>query len=492
MFKKILGAKEPALTSEVMAALRANVMVADKDLNITYINPSLLEMLKQAEAEVQRELPAFKVASLVGSNIDIFHKNPQHQRHMLSSLRKPHVAMIKVGAWMFDLVVTPLLGNNGPTGFVVEWSDAKERLLNLDYGAQLTAIKRSQAVIEFTVDGTIVEANENFLKTLGYRMDEIRGKHHSIFVEESYRATPHYKEFWAKLARGEYVAEQFKRIGKNGKEVWIEASYNPIFDVNGKVAKVVKFATDISAQVKLLGDLKGLIDTNFGEIDQAISHSAQEAGSASSAATEATTNVQAVTEASSQLSESVDEISRSMVKSRQATEAAFDKAAGAEASTAKLTGAAQAMNGIVSLIQNIAGQINLLALNATIEAARAGDAGRGFAVVASEVKNLANQAARATEQISTEIDGIQVTSAEVAGALDAIQGAVNSVRELVTITASAVEEQSAVTRTMSDNMQRASSAVSTMSDNVTGISGSVRNVAAAMAKTREAAKVLVR
>jgi len=120
-----------------------------------------------------------------------------------------------------------------------------------DYEGQLAAISKAQAVIEFDLDGTIRTANANFLNTLGYTLDEVRGHHHSMFVEPSYRDTTEYREFWAKLGRGEYDAAQYKRIGKGGREVWIQASYNPIMDANGKPFKVVKYATDVTAQVVL-------------------------------------------------------------------------------------------------------------------------------------------------------------------------------------------------------------------------------------------------
>ncbi|SNS14701.1 methyl-accepting chemotaxis sensory transducer with Pas/Pac sensor [Azospirillum sp. RU38E] len=482
----------PTARIAALDALRGNVMVADPNLDIIYMNPSVMALMQEAEADLRKELPHFRADRLIGSNIDVFHKNPAHQRKMLAALTKPHAATIRVGKWTFDLLVTPLSEAGRRIGFVVEWSNAHERLLNLDYAAQMTAISRSQAVIQFSVDGTIIDANENFLKAMGYRLEEIKGKHHNIFVEPDYKNSREYEAFWEGLRRGEYRAAQFKRLSKTGKPVWIEGSYNPIFDANGKIAKVVKFATDITAQVELLGNLKSLIDKNFGEINSEIDRSMNEAGNAKKAAGDASENVQAVAAGAGELAASVDEIARSMVQSRHAADSVFERAQAAEASTQRLTNAAQAMNGIVALIQNIAGQINLLALNATIEAARAGEAGRGFAVVASEVKNLANQAARATDQISNEIDGIQSTSGEVAGALDAIRDAVNSVRDLVTTTASAVEEQSAVTRGMSDNMQRASKAVSTVSTNVVAISDAVREVAQSVTKTKEAAEVLVR
>ena len=113
---------------------------------------------------------------------------------------------------------------------------------------QIAAISKAQAVIEFNMDGTVITANDNFLKALGYTLDEIKGKHHSLFVDEDYRRSADYKEFWAKLNRGEYQAAEYKRIGKGGKEVWIQASYNPIMDLNGKPCKVVKYATDVTQQ----------------------------------------------------------------------------------------------------------------------------------------------------------------------------------------------------------------------------------------------------
>src|SRR5260221_555936 len=125
--------------------------------------------------------------------------------------------------------------------------------------AKLQAIGKSQAVIEFKLDGTIISANENFLKALGYTLAEIQGKHHSLFVEPAYRDSAEYREFWANLNKGQYQAAEYKRIGKGGKEVWIQASYNPILDMNGKPFKVVKFATDITAQKLQTADYAGQI-----------------------------------------------------------------------------------------------------------------------------------------------------------------------------------------------------------------------------------------
>jgi methyl-accepting chemotaxis protein len=240
--------------------ITANVMVADADLKILYLNRAVTELLREAEADIRKDLPKFSVATLVGSNIDVFHKNPQHQRRMLASLDAIHRATINAGGRSFDLAVTPLKDKAGRrVGFVVEWADATIRLQNLEYAAQAQAISRAQAVIEFKMDGTVVTANENFLRALGYTLPEIVGKHHSMFVVAGERDSAAYREFWAKLNRGEFDAAEYKRIGKGGKEVWILASYNPVIDQNGKPVKVVKFATDITAQKLRNADLAGQI-----------------------------------------------------------------------------------------------------------------------------------------------------------------------------------------------------------------------------------------
>ncbi|MGE5517479.1 MAG: methyl-accepting chemotaxis protein [Bacteroidota bacterium] len=388
----------------------------------------------------------------------------------------------------------PLMGPDGKPHKVIKYAiDVTDKTKEYaDLRGQVEAIQKSQAVISFAMDGTVLDANENFLKTLGYTLAEIKGKHHSMFVEPAYRDSRDYAEFWRKLRDGQFQAAQYKRIGKGGREVWIEASYNPILDPNGKPYKVVKFATDITSQVQLLANLKQLIDQNFTEIDSAIGQTSLQAGAASNAASETLGNVQMVASAAEELAASVAEISQSMAKSRAASDGAFERVSAAGDSTQRLAEAVLSMGGIVSLIQNIAGQINLLALNATIESARAGDAGKGFAVVANEVKNLANQAARATEQITTEIQSVQGVSNVVVDALSEIRGSIESVREYVSATASAVEEQSAVTRDMSANMQSASASVSAISQSIHEISAAALQSESAIAKTKEAAHVLAR
>ena len=237
---------------------------------------------------------------------------------------------------------------------------------------------------------------------------------------------PNTATFWANLNRGLYQAAEYRRIGKGGKAIWIQASYNPILDLNGKPFKVVKYATDITAQV---------IERKKNE--------------------RVRTMMESVASGAEELNASVREISDAMTKSKQTASTAVDRVEVADQQAQRLSAASESMSSIVGLIGNITGQINLLALNATIESARAGEAGRGFAVVASEVKNLANQAKQATDKIGEEIGNLNGISGDVVAALTTIKQAIQDVSEYVTSTAVAVDQQSAVTSEMSTSMQRA-------------------------------------
>lgn len=388
----------------------------------------------------------------------------------------------------------PVFDRQGRPVKVIKFAtDITDQILRqTDDAAKLAALDRVQAIIEFDLTGHILSANANFLAVIGYEREEIVGRHHAMFVPAGHAETPEYQAFWDRLRSGEFQAAQYRRIAKGGREVWIQASYNPIFDPSGRPVKVVKFATDITAQMRLLEDLRCLIDRNFAEIDAAVSHAGSASHSAGAAAGLASMSVQTMAAASEELAAAVGEISQSMVRSREATDAAVGQVEAVEGHTRRLTDATDAMGGIVSLIQTVAGQINLLALNATIEAARAGDAGRGFAVVASEVKALAGQAARATDQINAEIANVQGVSQDVVSALDSIRSSVGIMREHVMTTAGAVEEQDAVTRDLSRNMHEAAQSVAGITDDIGAIGAAVSQVNQAVGTTRQAAQVLAR
>ncbi|WP_417812859.1 methyl-accepting chemotaxis protein [Thalassospira alkalitolerans] len=405
----------------------------------------------------------------------------------------PRVTKTGKPIWI-EATYNPVLDKTGKVVKIVKFaSDITARQAKMaDLEGKVDAIGRSQAVIEFSLTGDILEANENFLLVMGYTFGEIKGKHHRMFVERDYANSAEYDDFWKKLAEGQFFAQQFSRLGKGGKVVWIEASYNPIMDANGKPYKVVKFATDITEQVNLLVELKSMIDTNFAEIDSSLNDLDGRSIVAVTASEQTSASVQAVAAGAEELAASIGEISRSMDTARKTTNQMFDRTVLAGETTEKMSDVVAAMGGIVEVIQNIASQINLLALNATIESARAGEAGKGFAVVANEVKNLANQAARATEEISGQIDGIQTISTEVVGVLGNIRSDVELVLDNVTTISSAVEEQSAVTNEVSGNMQSMATAVESFSGTLSEIKNSTALVSSSVMRTREAASILAR
>ncbi|MDG6099123.1 PAS domain S-box protein [Alteromonas sp. ZYF713] len=236
----------PAYYEIALNAISSGVMVADKNRNIIYANPAVYNLLKNYEADIRTVLPHFSADNLVGQNIDQFHKDPGHQRRILSELRAPMSSSIVVGDVNFDLKLTPLLDAQGnPDGAMVEWVDKTEYNLTSN---KLGALNRSQGVVEYRPSGEILTANENFLSLMGYDERDIEGKQHRMFVASETANSAEYKEMWAKLNRGEYVAGEFLRFNSRGEEVWIQASYNPVVTSNGKVTRVVEYANDITEE----------------------------------------------------------------------------------------------------------------------------------------------------------------------------------------------------------------------------------------------------
>lgn len=233
--------------------------------------------------------------------------------------------------------------------------------------AMFTALDRSLAVIEFTPDGHILNANENFLKTVGYRLSDISGKHHRIFCPDTfYRENPH---FWETLASGQFFSGRFERRHANGQPIWLEATYNPIMDEQGKVETVIKFASDITERVNhalRAGEVAAATSEQASQITLQAKHALEEAVSTSDLISQQVDEANAISKMLQQQSNSIGEI--------------------------------------VTTIRSIADQTNLLALNAAIEAARAGESGRGFAVVADEVRTLAGRTSKATAEIAAVVN----------------------------------------------------------------------------------------
>jgi methyl-accepting chemotaxis protein len=389
----------------------------------------------------------------------------------------------------------PVLNKSGKVTRVVKIATdiTEQKLRTADIEGQINAINRSQAVIHFELDGTILDANENFTGAVGYSLNEIKGQHHRMFVDPAYAASSEYRQFWAELAEGQFKSDEFKRFGKGGNEIWIQASYNPIFDAAGRPFKVVKFATDITAQVmerQRRAETQARIDNELEGVSNSIAGAVEQVSSVASASEETSSNVHSVAAASEELVASIGEISRQVQVALEVSQDAVGEASRSSEIMSGLSEDAKTIGSVIELIEGIAGQTNLLALNATIEAARAGEAGKGFAVVASEVKNLASQTSKATEDISAQVNSIQETTQEAVSAIEKIMEVIGNVGEIAASISTAVEQQSSVTNEISSNMQAAAEGVELITSNMQSISNATGEIDAATASVREASRSL--
>ena len=327
-----------------------------------------------------------------------------------------------------------------------------------DAQARLRALDRSQAIIEFDLQGTILTANENFLKTLGYSLNEIQGKHHSMFVDPAYVSSHDYRDFWSNLGRGTFQSGEFKRLGKNNKEIWIQASYNPIMNANNQPYKVVKFASDVTEAVTLrLENEKGVEDIgavltslengdftkkmqqqytgpfqhiknalhktleklnqSFGQMTQAsmvISQQSMEIEEDSSKLSirseqqagnleETAASMEEIASIVKQNSDNAREASHLGTTSQSLAKEGGEIVQQTSLAMKEIEESSQKISDITTMIDEIAFQTNLLALNAAVEAARAGESGKGFSVVAQEVRMLAQRAAKSSKEIKSLI-----------------------------------------------------------------------------------------
>jgi methyl-accepting chemotaxis protein len=448
-----------------------NVMICELDeFRITYINDATRIVLRK----IEHVLPV-RVDALVGQSIDIFHKNPAHQRQLLSDPHKlPHKARITVGGEILDLTITAMRDGKGRyTGPMLTWELATEKVrLERQTNRLLQMLDNMPVnVMMCDLDFNITYVNATSVKTLAtvqqylpVAADQLLGKSIDIF----HKNPAHQRRM---LADPKNLPHRAKiKLGPETLDLRVSA----LFDRQGNYTGPMLSWSLISSSVKLAEELKSVsssvasASTEMEGTAQGLSAAAEEVGNQAS-------NVAA---AAKQLVASANEIGRQVSEATLVAKAAVEEADKSDMLVAGLVGAAQKIGDIVAFINGIASQTNLLALNATIEAARAGDAGKGFAVVASEVKALASQTSKATEEISSQIGEIQQVTNDTAKSLQGISRTIGKISEINTAIAGAVEEQSAATKDVTANISDVTSSVGEagrLASNVLQAASSLRN-----------------
>jgi methyl-accepting chemotaxis protein len=398
----------------------------------------------------------------------------------------------------------PILGPDGlPTKVVKLASDiTRTKLAAADHAGQLEAIDKVQAVIEFELDGTIRRANANFLGAVGYSVSEVVGKHHRIFVDPAEHHSSGYREFWEELAAGRDKSGQVRRIGKSGQEVWLQANYSPILSPRGVPYKVVKFATDITQQVRLVESLKQMvalmqgfaekISDASGEIASGNDDLAVRTGSQAASIEQTAAAMEELTSTVRQNADNAHQANDLSSKAAEVARQGGDVVESVVSTMTEISASSTRIGDIIGVIDGIAFQTNILALNAAVEAARAGEQGRGFAVVASEVRSLAQRSAEAAKDIKNLISDSGRTVAAGAARVREAGVTMSSILESVQQVSAIVREIAAASSEQTSGIEQINQTVMQMDQATQQNAAMVEQVSAASHSLDEQASELLK
>ena len=502
MYTALRGLRDAVFESlrlgQMIEYMPVGVMQCDpKSFEITYLNKFSHDTLKTLEDH----LPV-KADEMQGQCIDIFHKNPAHQRGILGDPKNlPHKAMINVGPEILELLVTPINDKDGNyIGPMLTWSVVTEKVKTDAESARLMQMVELMPTGVMQCDPKSFEItylnkfSRETLKTLEEHLpvkaDQMLGQCIDIFHknpahQRSLLGDPKNLPHKALIGVGPEKLDLLVSAinDKDGNYLGPMLTWNVVTDQ-------ISLATSVKEVVEVVAAASTEMESTAQSMSATAEETSRQATAAAAGVEEATTNVQTVASAAEELSSSISEVSRQVAESASIARNAVEEASRTNSQVEGLVEAAQKIGEVVSLISDIAEQTNLLALNATIEAARAGEAGKGFAVVASEVKSLANQTAKATEDISAQIGAIQGATGDAASAIKAIAETVTKVDEIAASIASAVEEQSAATQEIARNAQQAAAGTTEVSSNVSGVTQAASETGSASSEVLEAAKGL--